>query len=284
MSMKLRKAERKQARIKLGLQGPSGSGKTYSALLIAYGLCGDWNKIVVIDSENNSSDLYEHLGDYNVLPIKAPFSPEKYSEAITACENEGMEVIIVDSCSHEWESSGGILDIHSKMPGNSFANWNQLTPRHNAFVQKMLQSPAHIIATIRTKQDYVLTDKGGKYVPEKVGLKGITREGLDYEMTVVLDLDLKHNAVASKDRTGLFMNKPHFKVTTSTGKKIKQWCLSGVSLDQVRKHIRETDTMDDLMDIYDRYPEFREQITPDLTRRKKIISDSVAEFENNQNN
>jgi AAA domain len=272
--MKIRKAERKQARIKLGLQGPSGSGKTYSALLIAYGLCANWNKVAVIDTENNSADLYEHLGDYNVLPIRNQFSPEDYIQAIETCETEGMEVIIVDSCSHEWESTGGILDIHSQMMGNSFANWNKLTPRHNAFVQKMLQSPAHIIATIRTKQDYVLTDKGGKVVPEKVGLKGITRDGLDYEMTLVLDLNLKHHAVASKDRTGLFMGKPHFHVTTQTGIKIKQWCLSGTTLEQVKTMIQETQIVDSLMNIYDRYPEYREKISPMLTHRKTILMES----------
>ena len=62
--MELQKAERKQAVIKMGLQGPSGSGKTYSALLLAYGLVKDWDKVAVIDSENHSADLYAHLGDY----------------------------------------------------------------------------------------------------------------------------------------------------------------------------------------------------------------------------
>ena len=65
--MELQKAQRKQAVIKMGLQGPSGSGKTYSALLLAYGLVKDWDKVVVLDSENHSADLYAHLGDYSVL-------------------------------------------------------------------------------------------------------------------------------------------------------------------------------------------------------------------------
>jgi len=100
------------------------------------------------------------------------------------------------------------------MTGNSFTAWAKLTPRHNAFVQEILQSPAHILATIRTKQDYILADKNGKMVPEKVGLKGITREGMDYEFTLVFDLDIKHNASASKDRTSLFIDKPEFRITT----------------------------------------------------------------------
>ena len=190
--MQLQKAERKRAKIKIGLQGSSGSGKSYSALLLAYGLCNSWEKIVVIDSENLSSHLYSHLGCYNVISIAAPFSPEKYIEAIALALQAGMEVIIIDSISHEWEGLGGILDIHGGMTGNSFTNWNKVTPRHNAFVNAILQSPAHIIATIRTKQDYVLTEKNGKQIPEKVGLKGITRDGMDYELTLVFDIDIKH--------------------------------------------------------------------------------------------
>ena len=97
-----------------------------------------------------------------------------------------MRVIIIDSISQEWEGNGGIIETHGNMAEIRSPTWNKVTPRHNAFVQKMLQSPAHIIATIRSKQDYVLTDKNGKMVPEKVGLKGVTRDGMDYEFTVVL--------------------------------------------------------------------------------------------------
>lgn len=165
--MELRHATRKQAKIKLALQGPSGSGKTMSALLLAYGLTNDWNKISIIDTENHSADLYAQLGSYNVLSLDKPFSPERYIEAIEVCEKAGMDVIILDSTTHEWDGSGGILDIHQAMTGNSFTNWSKITPRHNAFVQKFLQSGCHIIATIRTKQDYVLSEKNGKMVPER---------------------------------------------------------------------------------------------------------------------
>ena len=157
--MQIQKAERKKAKIKIGLQGSSGSGKSYSALLLAYGLCNSWEKIVVIDTENNSAHLYSHLGGYNVIGISAPFSPERYIEAIDMAVNAGFEVVIIDSISHEWEA---ILDIHGSMAGNSFTNWNKITPRHNAFVNAILQSPVHILATIRTKQDYVLVEKNGK--------------------------------------------------------------------------------------------------------------------------
>lgn len=255
----------------MGLQGPSGSGKTYSALLLAYGLVKDWNKIAVIDSENHSSELYSHIGDYNVLVIGPPFSPEKYIEAISFCESAGMEVIIIDSISHEWEGQGGVLDIHSNMVGNSFTNWSRVTPRHNAFVNKILQSPYHIISTIRSKQDYVLSEKNGKFVPEKVGLKGVTRDGMDYEFTLVFDLDQKHFATASKDRTNQFMDKPQFIITEATGQLIKDWCMNGIKVSDIESQIEEATTIEGLRHIMVKYPEFRKKIEPSIYRRKAQI-------------
>lgn len=266
--MKIRKSQRRKAKMKMALQGPSGSGKTYSALKLAYGMCKNWNKITIIDTENNSADLYSHLGEYNVLPLSAPFNPERYIEAIKLCEQEGSEVIIIDSITQEWES---ILQIHSSLPGNSFTNWAKVTPRHNTFIQKILQSPAHLISTTRTKQDYVLSEKNGKQVPEKVGLKSITREGTDYEFTVVLDIDTKHNAVASKDRTGLFSDQPPIVITEQTGEKIMQWCEQGTSKDEVIELIAQAKDIDTLRKIYADYPEYRSETHEMLLKRKEAL-------------
>lgn len=275
--MNLRKSERKQARIKMGIQGPSGSGKTYSALLLAYGLIGDWKKIAVIDTENNSSDLYAHLGDFQVLPLKKPFSPERYAQAIKVCDEAGAKVILIDSISQEWEGQGGILDVHSSLTGNSFVNWYKITPRHNAFVNAILEAPCHVIATIRSKQDYVLSEKNGKYVPEKVGMKGVTREGMDYELTLVLELDLKHNCTASKDRTGLFMDRPAFVITPETGRKIHSWCNTGISLIQVKEKIGECNNLKALIELYNKYPEYQEQLKPDFAARKLELEESSVQ-------
>ena len=160
--MQLRQSERKQAKIKMALQGSAGSGKTFSSLLLAKGLTnGDFSKVAIIDTENGSADLYAHLGNYNVVSLKPPFTPQQYVEAITLCENSGMEVIIIDSISHCWDY---LLDYHSSLAGNSFTNWAKIKPLEKQFVDKILQSNAHIIATMRTKQDYVLNQKDGKMI------------------------------------------------------------------------------------------------------------------------
>ncbi len=273
--MELRQATRKQAKIKMALQGPSGSGKTMSALLLAYGITGNWDKIAVIDTENHSADLYAHLGSYNVLPMNKPYTPERYIDAIDMCEKAGMEVIILDSITHEWDGTGGILDIHQTMIGNSFTNWAKVTPRHNAFVQRFLQSPSHIIATIRTKQDYVLSEKNGKMVPEKVGLKGVTREGMDFEFTLVFDLDIKHMASASKDRTGLFMDKPESVITPETGRMILEWCDTGIKLSDILEEIRTSDSVEHLRTLLRRYPQYRKELEPAAIARKHQISETI---------
>lgn len=266
--MQLRQSSKKQAKIKLAIQGCAGSGKTFSSLLLAKGLSNDWSKIAVIDSENNSADLYSHLGNYNVLSLQGDFSPENYMEALEICERAGMEVIIIDSMSQCWDY---LLECHSNMQGNSFTNWGKITPRQNALVQKILQSNSHIISTLRTKQDYVLNEKNGKLVPEKVGLKAVMRDGIDYEFTIVFDVDMKHNAIASKDRTGLFMGKPEFIINSTTGANILKWCNDGINVDAVKELIQGAKTIDELSKIYHQYPDWHPLLTADFINRKSML-------------
>ena len=283
--MQLQTANRQKVKIKMALQGSSGSGKTFSALLLAFGLCGDWGKIAVIDSENNSSALYAHLGQFKVLNLEPPFTPERYIEAIKLCENV-VDVIIIDSISHEWEGTGGILETHGNMAGNSYTNWSKLTPRHNAFVQQILQSPAHVIGTIRSKQDYVLTEKNGKMVPEKVGMKGVTREGMDYDFTLVLELDIKQHASSSKDRTSLFMGKPEFKISVETGKMIKSWCnesslpIALPSNEEIIQRVNECKSLDELLTLYNLHPEKQQVLHPEFTKKRHLILLAGNEFKN----
>lgn len=280
--MELRKSERKNAKIKMAIQAPSGAGKTYSSLLIARGLTDDnFSKVAIIDTENGSADLYAHLGEYNVLPLKPPYSPENYIQAIEVCEKAGMEVIIIDSISHCWDF---LVEYHSKLPGNSFTNWGKITPRQNAFVTKILQSPAHIISTMRVKQDYVLNNKNGKMIPEKVGLKAVQRDSVDYEFTIVFDLDIKHYASTSKDRTGLFSDKPEFIITAGVGKQIKKWCNSGTNLDEVKNKIKSCSTNEELNKLYQKYAVWKNSLNTDfIQQQEKIKQNKMSNFQNLNN-
>ena len=274
--MELVKAERKQAKIRLAIQGPSGSGKTYSALLLAHGLENNWNKIAVIDGEANSSHLYSHLGEFLVLNLTKPFSPERYIEALEMCENAGANVIIIDGLSQEWSGEGGILDSLQSMTGNSFAAWGKLTPRHNKLIQAILQSNCHIIGTLRTKMEYVLQQRDGKMIPEKMGLAAVQRDDLSFEFTCLLDLDIKHNATASKDRTGLFMDKPQFVISEATGTLISEWCNSGFKVGDIELEIEECQSIEGLRHLFQKYPEYRKRIEPAIYRRKAQIETLAA--------
>jgi hypothetical protein len=239
--MQLKKATRKQVKLRMGLAAPAGAGKTYSALVLAHGITNDWNKIAVIDTENGSASLYAHLGEFNTIEISAPYAPEKYIDAIKACEDAGMEVIIIDSISQEWSGVGGCLDIHEQEVqkqkiSNSFTAWASVTPRHQRFVDSILQSKCHVVTTVRSKTEYVLAEKNGRNVPQKVGMAAITRDGFEFELTLSFDIDINHMAQASKDRTGLFMDKPKFPITADTGKKILEWCNSGTPLPKPSEH------------------------------------------------
>lgn len=231
--MELKRALRKKSFMRLNISGPSGSGKTMSALLMAYGLVGNWEKIAVIDSENGSASLYEHVGAFSAIDLEPPFTPERYIEAIDTCLRAGMECIILDSSSHEWSGPGGCLEINEKLAvakfkGNTWSAWSDTTPRHEAFVQKVLQAKAHIITCTRSKMETIMTDD--KKV-KKVGMKDIQRDGWEYELTVSLNLDRDtHMAIASKDRTQLFEGVTPFVITAETGKQIKNWCEKGIEV------------------------------------------------------
>ena len=229
----LRKAQRKAAKLRLGLASPSGGGKTYSALLIAKGLAGSWDKVAIIDTENGSADLYSHLGDYNVFSLTAPYSPERYIEAIQACEQAGMDVIVIDSISHEWSGVGGCLELQQiaterQRIKNTYTAWKDITPRHQKFIEAILQSKCHIITTVRSKTDYLQVEEQGRKSIQKVGMAQVTRDGFEYELTVSLELDVNHFAVTSKDRTRLFEGKPSFIPSEETGRMLKEWCEDGI--------------------------------------------------------
>jgi hypothetical protein len=281
--MQLQQAQRHQVKLRLGLSGASGFGKSYSALLLAYGITNDWSKIAIIDTENNSASLYSHLGNYNVLTLNAPYSPERYIEAINTCERASMEVIIIDSITHEWSGKGGCLQIHEDL-GGTFQMWAKVTPRHQAFIDAILGSKSHIITTVRRKMDYSLdVTSNGKTKVIKHGTKEVTREGFEYELTVNFEfINDKHLVSASKDITGLFMGKPEFVINSSTGKRLLEWCNQGVSVQDIIQQIKNTFSIDDLRQLYQKYGAINEQIKSLIMIRKSEIEKVTQIIDNKE--
>ena len=225
-----RKAEKKKAKLRLAITGTAGSGKTYGALLIAKGLGG---RIAMIDTENGSGDLYADLFDYDICNISAPYDVQKYIQAIHDAENAGYDIIIIDSLSHAWAGEGGLLDVQSKIAesqrgGNSYTAWRKVTPMQNQLIETILSSKCHIIATMRSKTDYIMSEnERGRTEIKKVGLAPVQREGVEYEFSVVFDLSVNHTASVSKDRTSLFDGKV-FALSEEIGFQLLKWLDKGV--------------------------------------------------------
>jgi len=259
--MQFTKAERKKARLRLALTGPSGSGKTLGALLIAKGIGG---KIAVLDTEHESASLYADkagVPEFDSLSLSPPYAPERFIDAITAAEEAGYTTLIIDSLSHEWDGSGGCLEINEriaqvKYKGNTWSAWNETTPRHRALLDKILASRLHIIATMRSKTETVQNEQK-KVV--KLGMKSVQRDGSEYEFTTVLDIIHEgHLAVASKDRTGLFAGDPKV-LSEATGRMLLDWLENGAEpVDPLAAHkaaLEDARTLDDLVEAWKAIPQ-----------------------------
>lgn len=207
--MAFHKATKTQAKLRLALAGLAGSGKTYSALSIATGIAKrmretgqSTGRIAVLDTEHESASLYADHFDFDTCPIDN-HSPRTYVESIREAEAAGYDILIIDSLSHAWAGKNGALeqkDSAALRSGNSWTAWRDITPMHNALVDAMLASRMHIVATMRTKMEYIQTTENGKTKIEKVGLAAIQREGMEYEFTIVGDMDLSNTMRISKTR------------------------------------------------------------------------------------
>jgi len=214
-----KKATKSQAKARLLFSGASGSGKTTAALTVAAQL---GKRIAFIDTEAGSASLYADRFDFDVLELSPPYAPERFIEAIEAAEQAGYEVIVIDSITHEWSGPGGCLDIKTKM-GDRFQDWAKVTPRHDRFIQAMMRSKSHIIATVRAKQGYSMDEKGKV---QKSGMDPQQRDGIDFEFTVCWNINAAHMAEAQKDRTRLFDGKPEV-ITAETGERLAKWLSAG---------------------------------------------------------
>ena len=228
------KAVRENIWVKVLSIAPSGGGKTFSNLRMATGFAKELSKntgkeerIAYIDTESRRSTYYADQFDFDILEINAPFTPEKYVEAIETATQSGYKVLVLDSMTHEWSGKGGCLEIHSKIPGNSYTAWNKITPRHEAFTDKVIDSPIHIFATVRGEDKYILEEVNGKQVPRKVPIGYSQRKDTEYLFTVSFMLEQDtHIATAVKDNTHIFEDKNDI-LTEKHGKELCLWANSG---------------------------------------------------------
>lgn len=257
------KAVKQQLKARIAIDGPTGGGKTYSALVFATALTEKTGgRIAVIDTENDRARAYADEFEFDHVSLRAPYSPQRYVDLINAAITEGYEVVVIDSLSHAWASEGGVLDIKDRATErskskNSFDAWRHATPEHEKLVNALVQSPIHVIGTMRSKMAYILEEDGnGKQKPRKVGMQPVQREGLEYEFDLVFDVDLDHVLVATKSRCkdladAIIRNPNHDPTETfAAGRHFRDWLNSGEEpkrlmwLDDLCDTFGEGETMD----------------------------------------
>lgn len=230
MTIQFRKATKEQSRLRLSIQGPAKSGKTYTSLKIATEM--NLGKIAVIDTERGSAAKYADQFEFDVFELD-DFHPEKYIEAIHAAEKAGYAVLIIDSTTHEWNGRNGILELHEaasqrQKVKNNWTAWADITPLHMRFIDAILGSKCHVIASVRSKTEYVQdkNDRGQTEV-RKVGMASIQREGMDYEYDIMIEMNLDHVGVIGGTRCGALDGKTFKKPGRELAEILVEWLTTG---------------------------------------------------------
>lgn len=229
MNFTFTRATKEEAKARVALTGPSGSGKTYTSLTIAVTL---GSKVAVIDTERGSASKYADEFTFDRLNLQT-FEPTTLCQALAAAAQGGYDVVIVDSLTHFWSGTGGMLEQVDNAAkrgygGNSFGGWKEARPQERAMIDALVSYPGHVIVTMRSKTDYVIEeDQRGRKVPRKVGLKPEQREGIEYEFDIVGDLDHENTLIVTKSRAKKIANRVIPKPGADFAQEIADWLGDG---------------------------------------------------------
>lgn len=279
-------AVKSKLKARVAIDGPTGSGKTWTALQWARILAGPDGKIGLVDTENRSAayyapapgELIERVNwwdppyEFGHLAAGPPYDPRVLRTLIAAAAEELGDdgVLVIDSLTHFWNGEGGTLDVvdDAASRGNSFTGWKEGTPAQRGMLDAIIHSPCHVIVTMRSKMEYILvetTKNGKKYTePTKVGMAPEQRSGVEYEFTVVADMDLEHRLVVSKSRCSLIADAvaPHGR-SVEVAQRFAGWLDTGAAMLEA----------DDLADIVARF-----RLIPDEPTRAEMKRLFNAEF------
>lgn len=220
----------------ISLWGMSGSGKTLSALYLARGIVGETGCITLIDTENGRAKFYaDEVGGWKHIDMQPAFSPEKYSAAFRFCEENGADIIIVDSMSHVWEGEGGVIDMAENIGGAGLYKWNAPKLALKRMMNSVMRSSLPVIFCVRAKEavKQVGTGKNAEIIQD--GWKPIAERNFIYEMTLALRLtengryDLKDSKIPKNLLSAFPENK---QITQEMGEKLHEWLSGGEAVDK----------------------------------------------------
>lgn len=257
MAFQVKKAKREKIYPKIAIIAPSGGGKTYGGLRLATGMAEEIKKetgkdprILMGNTESKRGLYYANEFDYDIVDIDPPYNPEKFVELIDFAVENGYDILIIDSSSHEWEGKGGCLELQQQA-GGTYQSWAKVTPRHQKFINAIADSPITIIATMRGKDQYEMSkDERGRASVQKLGVGAKQREGFEYEFTCTFLVDQKTNtAEVQKDNTHIFDSEGPTILTEAHGAKIMKWANSGEGYTPVVRKPDEDDMADEFKTI-----------------------------------
>ena len=170
--------------------GMSETGKTLSALLMMAGMQPDPAKRGLLDTEGGERGrMYEDAikGGFMYGALTAPFTPERYMEALRDFVDAGVTDLTVDSVSHAWFAAGGVLDmVEQATEKNDMAKWAKPKRRLGKLTGQWIGCGLNLTLCARGKQPMIeaLDDRNRKvYVPGPV--VPVVEKTLRYDMTVI---------------------------------------------------------------------------------------------------
>ncbi len=269
MSILFQPATKEAAKARIALTGPSGSGKTYTALALGFGL---GEKVAVIDTERGSASKYVGRNGWQFDTVQpASYSPLSLVDILAAAAGADYPVVVIDSLSHYWMGADGMLEQVDRRGGsNKFTSgWKVVGPEEKRMLDAILAYPGHVIATLRTKTDYVLeTNDRGKQEPKRVGLKPIQREGIEYEFDLIGDMDRDNILTVTKTRmetveVGATIPRPGVELA----KQIVAFCSEGSPvppISEFRSRATAAATVEELKALFEEAARYRLDAAPML--------------------
>lgn len=239
-------AVREGSHVLLSLTGPSGSGKTYTGLKIARGLVGPKGRIGFLDTETGRGRLYASVTSYDYAELTPPFSPQRLVMAIDQFERHGIDCLILDSGSHEWEGIGGCHDLAESSKKQGLLKWAAPKQQHKRFVARLLSSRMHIITTLRAREKFTQArdPETGRDVILNSGWHEIAERNFIFEMTVSVLLLPGGRKIVTKCPEELV---PVFGevgietegyLTERTGNELASWVKGGTPIDMAWEIVR----------------------------------------------
>ncbi|SRR5216683_1325335 len=242
MAFSFKPAVKHESKARIAIAGPSGSGKTYTSLLLASALAGDGG-VAVLDTERGSASKYADLFNFSVIELDN-FHPNNFIDIIHEAERAGFGVLVIDSLSHAWSGTGGLLEIVESVAkrsksANTFTAWSEATPIQNRLIDAITRAHLHVICTMRSKQEYSLErdERTGRNIPRKVGMAPVQRNDVEYEFDCFFEMDYSNTLIVQKSRCSALANQVIEKPDGRLADTLKAW-LDGAPM-PVRKASRD---------------------------------------------